>query len=303
MFTRDDFENVFNLAEKLEPYSGIVNKDYEALGICKGKILMAAFFEKSTRTRFSFQTAMKRLGGDSLTFDQTVSSMDKGETLEDTVCILNAYCDIFVIRHPDDFSVFRFADLLENPVINAGDGKNQHPTQTILDLYTIRKEFGKIDGLKIVMVGDLKYGRTVHSLATALKNYDIELFGICPTQLEMPEEHRNCETRAIDMKNLDETLFELKPNVVYATRIQKERLPKGNDSSKYSYVINEKTLSKLPEYCIVMHPLPRVDELQVKRRGKNQIMFEQASYGVPTRMAEIAILLGYEKGVLGLPVL
>lgn len=286
------------LAETLEPYSGVVNKDYEPLDICKGKILVTAFFERSTRTRFSFRTAMMRLGGTSLSFDEAVSSMGKGETLEDTLCILDSYCDIFAIRHPGDHSVSGFADLLKNPVINAGDGKNQHPTQTILDLYTIRKEFGEIDGLEIVLIGDLKYGRTVHSLAKALKKYKgVNLIGICPEGLEIPEKYRNCETRAIDMRNLDETLSELKPDVVYATRIQKERMREGVDVGTYNYTINEKTLNVLSESSIVMHPLPRVDELQIERYGKKQRMFEQASYGVPTRMAIICTLLGHEEEI------
>lgn len=288
------------LAETLEPYSGILNKNSELLDICKGKILVTAFFERSTRTRFSFRTAMTRLGGASFSFDETVSSIGKGETLEDTLCILDSYCDIFAIRHPGDHSVSGFADLLKNPVINSGDGKNQHPTQTILDLYTIRKEFGGIDGLKIVLIGDLKYGRTVHSLSKALEKYnDVSLIGICPEGLEIPEKYRNCKTCAIDMRNLDVTLSELKPDVVYATRIQKERM-RDVDVGTYSYVINEKTLNVLPEGSIVMHPLPRIDELQIKRYGKKQRMFEQASYGVPTRMAIICTLLGHEEDALKL---
>lgn len=301
VLTRVDIETILNLAEKLEPYSGINDKSYEPLHICKGKILANVFFEDSTRTRISTQVAMSRLGGDSVNFDKTVSSINKGESPEDTLCILDEYCDIFVIRHPDDFSVFRFADLLDNPVINAGDGKNQHPTQTMLDLYTIRKEFGKIDGSKIALIGDLKYGRTVHSLSKALRNYkDVNIIGICPAGLEMPSKYENCETRVIDMKNLNEVLSEIGLDVVYATRIQKERIPKGVDIGKYRYIINEETLSVLPENCIIMHPLPRVNELQIERYGKKQRMFEQASYGVPTRMAIISILLGYEKEVLEL---
>lgn len=301
VLTRVDIETILNLAEKLEPYSGINDKFYEPLHICEGKILANVFFEDSTRTRISTQVAMSRLGGGSVNFDKTVSSINKGESFEDTLCILDGYCDIFAIRHSGEYSVFRFADLLDKPVINAGDGKNQHPTQTMLDLYTIRKEFGKIDGSKIVLIGDLKYGRTVHSLARALENYnDVELIGICPEGLEMPSKYENCETRVIDTKNLNEVLSEIGPDVVYATRIQKERMPEGMDAEKYRYVINEQTLGILPDNCIIMHPLPRVDELQIEWHGKKQRMFEQASYGVPTRMAIISILLGYEKEVMEL---
>lgn len=300
-FSREDLKGLFKLAEIFEKYAKKSDDGYKPLDICRGEILMNVFFEKSTRTRGSFQAAMLRLGGNVSNFEPDVSALGKGESEDDTLYILNDQCDIFVIRHGVEFSVMKFSEAIKNPVINGGDGKNQHPTQTILDLYTIQKEFGKIDDLKIALVGDLKYGRTVHSLSTALNIFDdVKVFGISPEGLEMPEKYKNCEMAGTEMSKLDDVLAEIKPDVVYATRIQKERMPEEADVKKYEYVINEATLSKLPEKCIVMHPLPRVNELQIPRFGKKSRMFEQAFYGIPTRMAIIATLLGHEADSLKL---
>lgn len=279
-FDRKDLLEIFELARKLE------GRNFDIL---RGKILATAFFEPSTRTRLSFQTAMLRLGGTTISFEKRMSSMEKGESEEDTLLILDQYADIIVIRHKEDFSVIRFAEILKHPVINAGDGKREHPTQTILDLYTIWKEFGKIDGLKILVSGDLKYGRTVHSLMLALKNFsDVKTYGIYVGNLKMPEEFKVVEYQEFSYEDgVSDILNKIRPDVLYVTRVQKERIEQGEF---VEYKITQSQIDILPENSIVMHPLPRTTELPIENFGKHQRMFEQAKNGVFIRMAILLMM-------------
>lgn len=291
--SRKEIEFVLHYARILEPFSGRGNK----LSICKGEILITAFFEPSTRTEMSFATAMHTLGGDVQCFKPIGSSVEKGESKEDTVQTLEQYCDILAIRDPGVGSVKRYADLVNVPVINAGDGSNQHPTQAMLDLYTIKKEVGRLNNLTVVFIGDLKFGRTVHSLITALRKFgNNKFFGISPKDLGMPEELKGEDYQEGE---LDE-IYKLNPDVVYATRIQKERmLPE--ERRKFSYQINKETLKLLPSKTRIMHPLPRVDELNPEIDDDSRVIpFKQARYGLQTRMAILAVLLGHEKEIMAL---
>ena len=261
------------------------------------RIMATLFYEPSTRTRFSFETAMHRLGGRVISTENAAefSSVAKGETLEDTIQILNGYADVIVIRHYEVGAAKRAAAISQAPVINAGDGAGQHPTQALLDLYTIRKEIGGINGLKIAMVGDLAQGRTVRSLAYLLSKYrDITIYFVAPTLLKMKEdilehlrEHHICYTEETD---LDKVLPEV--DVVYQTRIQKERF--GDRIADYEncrgvYVINRQTLGLMKPKAIVMHPLPRLEEISMEvDSDPRAAYFRQAQNGLYVRMALLA---------------
>lgn len=262
-----------------------------ATDVLHGKIMASLFFEPSTRTRLSFESAMNRLGGSVIGFsDPFTTSIKKRETTADTIRMAAAYSDIIVMRHPMDGAARLASELSPVPIINGGDGSHEHPTQTLLDLFTIKQELGRLDGLKVAMVGDLKYGRTVHSLVDALKHYKANFKFISPDLLKMPEEYLKGitfeECRELDVGDAD---------VVYVTRIQAERFsdPTDYEKVKGSFVITPKILSSMKEDSIVMHPLPRVDEIHWScDSDKRAVYFKQAFYGVPTRMALIAMLLG-----------
>lgn len=318
-FDREDFDLVHRLAQELEPYSGIFEPPRlyftgHPLDLCEGRILVTAFFEDSTRTRGSFQTAMLRLGGQVSPFSFVGSSKGKGESDIDTLRMLATYADILAVRHPTDGSVPAFASTLDKPVANGGDGKNQHPTQTILDLYTIWKCLESIDGQKVMFLGDLTYGRTVHSLWDALKQYNgISVVGVCPVGLEMPSHYvagaNNYRQIALDdMAGIKEVIGDERPNVLYATRVQKERFQ--GDASKFLYTITPETMQVFPKDSILMHPLPRPQKGEEYQDGRDILLspatwdidpevdkdtravyFKQAAYGVPTRMAEMALML------------
>jgi aspartate carbamoyltransferase catalytic subunit len=293
-FSKKDIEHVLKTAEKLENEL----KEREALDYAKGKILATLFFEPSTRTRLSFESAMHRLGGNVIGFaEASTSSVKKGESLRDTIKTVEQYSDVIVIRHPKEGAARLAAEVAEIPVINAGDGSNQHPTQTLLDLYTIKKEFGKIDGLKIGLLGDLKYGRTVHSLSEALAFYDIELYLISPELLKMPrhiiEELREKGVKIYETSDLEKVIGEL--DLLYVTRIQKERFPDEQEYLKVkgSYVIDCALLARAKEGLKIMHPLPRVDEIHPEvDKSKHAIYFRQVFSGVPVRMALLGLTLG-----------
>ena len=265
----------------------------------KGKILATLFFEPSTRTRLSFESAMQRLGGSTLGFsDVKSSSVSKGETLADTVRMAESYSDIIVIRHPLEGSARLASRFTAKPVINAGDGSGQHPTQTLLDLYTMKKEFGKIDGLKIALIGDLKYGRTVHSLLLALSRFKVQVTLVSPPSLRIPQ---HIISKVKDIIKIEETdvISHVLPeaDVFYATRIQKERFTDQNEYQSLigSYSIDSELVSQMKETAIIMHPLPRVDEINPSVDALPQARyFKQAYYGVPLRMALITLLLGGE---------
>lgn len=306
-FSREDIAKISCLTRKLEPYSGIDKTiKRKQTNLCQGYLVTLWFehqTEKSTRTFGSFQAAISRLGGNYKDFDELVSSIGKGESIEDTARILSGHSDLIVDRHTDPNHVYNVANYSLVPVINAGNGSDQHPTQTLLDLCYMEVLFGTIDGLTIAMVGDLKYGRTVHSLMKGLENFDVRVVGISPEGLEMPPNYRgkNYESRTIDMSRLDRELSDIGPHVVYATRIQRERLPEGEDPKKFMYKINNLTLKHLPQYTRLMHPLPRAGEIDPEvDNDPRAVYFKQADYGVPVRMAIIATLLGYEEDVLRL---
>ncbi len=263
-----------------------------------GRVLGSLFFEPSTRTQLSFASAMQRSGGEVIGFSSPEgTSVRKGETLVDTVKMAEGYSDIIVIRHPLEGSARLAADVTGVPIINAGDGANQHPTQTLLDLFTIDKYHHRIDGLTIGLIGDLKYGRTVHSLMTALTNFDdVTLRLISPPNLKMPQTLLNemkgkityFEEEKLDITGLD---------VAYMTRIQKERFPDIEEYEKVkgAYVLTKEVAQKLSDQAIIMHPLPRVDEIAPEVDQFPQAKyFDQAKNGIPVRMALLALLLGVE---------
>lgn len=265
--------------------------------IAKGKILSSLFFEPSTRTRLSFSSAMKRLGGKVIGFSKPeASSLKKGESLMDTVKTVENYSDALVIRHPLEGAARLAADHLNIPVLNAGDGANQHPTQTLLDLYTIKTQQDQIDNLNIGMVGDLKYGRTIHSLTVALSNFSgINLRFIAPDMLQIPEKYLNLlSERNIDY-NIESELKIDDLDVLYMTRIQKERFPEEEEYEevKGSYILDKKQAKELNPNSIIMHPLPRVNEIEREVDDLNQSKyFDQVYSGIPVRMALLKLVLG-----------
>ena len=254
------------------------------------------FFEPSTRTRLSFQAAMALLGGTSLGIaDVKSSAIQKGESLADTVRIMSLYSDVLVLRHTLDGSSRFAAEVSSKPVINAGSGTEEHPTQAIQDLFTIKKEKKKIDGLKIGIVGDLKYGRTVYSLLYALKNYDVEVHLISPEALKIRPDsvyEIRKELSFTETTNIEEHIDDL--DVVYVTRIQKERFPDEEEYLKVkgSYVIGLDMLKKMKDDAIILHPLPRLDEISTDvDKTKQAKYFEQAEYGKFTRAALLGLIL------------
>ena len=292
--SREDIEHILDLADTFIPTA----RGEESSTIMNGKIMATLFFEPSTRTRLSFESAMQRLGGRVLGFaDPGGTSAKKGETLADTIRMAAAYSDLIVLRHPQEGAArlaSRFSDV---PVINAGDGAGQHPTQTLLDLLTIRREAGKIDGKKIALVGDLKYGRTVHSLAYALAMFDTELTFVAPPTLQMPKEMIETVSQMGPKPNLVNSVEEVvaDADVIYVTRIQKERFPDPAEYKKVAevYKITPEILEDAKDNMIVMHPLPRVKEISPEvDETQHAAYFKQAFYGVPTRMALISLVSG-----------
>lgn len=281
---KKQIEEVLSLASKME------GKQLETL---KGKTVATLIYEPSTRTQFSFITAAQRLGAKTIGFSGSagISAM-KGETIHDTVKLIQACCDGIVIRNPAEGSARIAAEATHLPVINAGDGSNQHPTQAMLDLYTIRKEKKKIEGLTITMIGDLKYGRTVHSLLYALSNYDVQVELYSPPALKMPPHILEEVKGKVKVRELSEMSLG-NADVVYATRIQKERFADPEEYKKYSYVIDAEKMKELKQDAILMHPLPRVNEIATEvdsdRRAK---YFEQEANGIPVRMALLSMIVG-----------
>ena len=284
-FDKKDIEYILKLAEEMEPIARSKKKS-DALS---GKLLGMLFYEPSTRTRLSFEAAMKRLGGSTIGFAEAgTSSATKGENLTDTVRIVGEYSDALVIRHNMEGTARFVANIVDVPVINAGDGAGQHPTQTMLDLYTMKRILGRIDDLRIALVGDLKYGRTVHSLAYALAKFDVDVSFVSPNELKMPHEIlHDLSKSGVDVyetENIHDVLDNT--DVLYVTRIQKERFPDPAEYLKIkgAYTINSKLLEGTD--AIVMHPLPRIDEISHDVDNTPQgRYFEQAFYGVPVRMA------------------
>ena len=269
--------------------------------LLKGKILAALFFEPSTRTRLSFISAMEQLSGTVIGFSTAnVTSIQKGESLWDTIKMTEQYADIIVIRHPLEGSARLAAEAASIPVINGGDGSNQHPTQTILDMYTIQKTKGRLENLHIGFVGDLKYGRTVHSLVIALANFSPTFYFIAPDELQMPENYLDelFQKKVKYHKTSDLTRFSKELDVIYVTRIQKERFPDPLEYEKFKgiYRIDEAFLQNIKKELKIMHPLPRVDEIDKSiDNTEHAAYFEQAANGIPVRKALLALVLGKVK--------
>ena len=288
---KQKLESIFDATNKIIDMGGDQRRE-----IARGKTLGYLFFEPSTRTRLSFEAAMALLGGTSIGIaDVLSSSVHKGETLGDTVKIISSYCDVLALRHSLDGSSRFAAETANKPVINAGSGTEEHPTQTIQDLFTIRKEKKKIDGLKIGIVGDLKYGRTVYSLLYGLSNYDVDVHLISPESLRIRSDSTYVikkELSYTESTTLDDYIDDL--DVLYVTRIQKERFPDEEEYAnvKDSYVIGLDMIKKMKDDAIILHPLPRVDEISTDvDKTKQAKYFEQAEYGKYTRAALLGLIL------------
>lgn len=293
-FSREDVLYICEVAKSFEP----VAQKRETSDLMKGCVMASLFYEPSTRTRSSFETAMARLGGRSVTvIGEADSSLSKGETLYDTGKMMEAYADVIVMRHKIVGSVAEMALGASVPVINAGDGHGQHPTQALLDMYTILKEKGRIDGLKIVMAGDLKYGRTVHSLLLLLRHFDVKLVFASPAALKMPAEYEDF----LRQKNIP---FEVTENfgeairgadVLYTTRVQRERFDdlKEYERLKLAFAVNRAFIEEFNSDITIMHPLPRVGEVSMDVDDlPGAAYFRQAANGVPVRMALLAMVMG-----------
>lgn len=293
-FTREDLEYIFGVAHEMREMVARVG----SFDLLKGKILANLFYEPSTRTSSSFTSAMERLGGSVIPINEVrYSSVAKGESLPDTVRTLECYADVVVLRHPEVGSAALAAQYARKPIINAGDGVGEHPTQALLDLFTVKEELGLIDGLTITMLGDLKYGRTVHSLARLLSLYDIQINYVSPEILRMPEEIiEEIKTHGIsqaEYKTLEVVLP--KTDVLYVTRVQKERFEDIDlyEKVKGAFVITPETLKDAKEKMIIMHPLPRVGEISIEvDDDPRAAYFRQMEYGLYVRMALLAMVLG-----------
>ena len=290
-FNREEIDFILDKASEMKPLAE------RGSDLLRGRVMAALFFEPSTRTRLSFEAAMQRLGGGVIGFAQPgVSSIAKGESFEDTIRTVENYADVIVIRHPEEDSAIRAAKVAEVPVINAGSGPWEHPTQALLDLHTIREAKGRIDGLKIALLGDLLYGRTVHSLTFALANYDVKLYLVSPPQLRMRRdvlERVEGRLNYVETSDLKSILPEL--DVLYVTRVQKERFPRPEDyeAVKDAYRIDRETLRDAREDLIVMHPLPRVTEISTDvDETPHAWYFRQVRHGLYVRMALLALVLG-----------
>jgi aspartate carbamoyltransferase catalytic subunit len=288
--SRDDIEAVLDRARAVDD-DPAAYADRHA-----GTVLALCFFEPSTRTRMSFDSAAKRLGIDTIDMgDVDSSSVSKGESLSDTVRVIEGYADALVLRHPSEGAATLAAENVSVPVVNAGDGAGQHPSQTLLDLHTIRENHG-LDDLTVGIMGDLKYGRTVHSLASALTNFDVNQHFISPPSLRLPRSVRfdlhETGAQVREHEDLDDVIEDL--DVLYVTRIQKERFPDENEYHRVAgeYQIDADTLEAAPDHLSVMHPLPRVDEIAPDvDRTDHARYFEQAHNGIPVRMALLDTLL------------
>jgi aspartate carbamoyltransferase catalytic subunit len=293
-FSIQEINHILDVSKSMEP---LATKGSDML---KGKILATLFFEPSTRTRLSFETAMLKLGGSNIGFaEPEIASVKKGENLADTIRTVENYADAIALRHSLEGAARLAAEFSKVPIINGGTGAEEHPTQAFIDLYTVRKEKGKIDGLKIAIVGDLRYGRTVHSLAYALALYNIELFLVSPDSLRMRKDILQTIKNKIAVTedvNLEAIIPQI--DVLYVTRIQKERFPDAAEYAKVkgAYKIDLKTLKNAKRDMIVLHPLPRVDEIASEVDSTPQARyFQQVWNGVLIRMALLSLVLGAVK--------
>ncbi len=293
-FTRGDLDYVFAVSKEMQ---GMVAR-VGTFDLLKGKVLANVFYEPSTRTSSSFTAAMERLGGSVIPINEVrYSSVSKGESLPDTVRTLERYADVIVLRHPEVGASALAAQYASKPIINAGDGPGEHPTQALLDLFTIAEELGEIDGLTITMVGDLKYGRTVHSLARLLSLFSVRINLVSPKILEMPPEIvaelEKAGTPHAAFTDLEKVIPDT--DVLYVTRVQKERFQNAEEYEevKDAYVITPATMQAAKSRMIVMHPLPRVNEIAIEvDDDPRAAYFRQMEYGMYVRMALLAMVLG-----------
>ncbi|MFC2087333.1 aspartate carbamoyltransferase [Bacteroidota bacterium] len=288
-YSKDDYLEILKLASEFEK-----NPNQKILD---GKVIATLFFEPSTRTRLSFETAINRLGGKILSLsDAETSSITKGETLKDTITIVSSYCDLIIMRHPIEGSIRYASEVSSVPVINAGDGANQHPTQTLLDMYSILKTQHRLEDLCIFMVGDLKYGRTVHSLLMAMSTFNTSFYFIAPEELLMPEEYK-LHLKSIGLQYQEHTDFESiikDADIIYMTRVQKERFSDllEYERTKNAYVLRNAMLKDTKDNMRILHPLPRVNEISTDvDDNPKAYYFQQALNGVFTRQAIIAKIL------------
>ena len=290
-FDRKALEKLFKVADGFEKKHGIP---------LRGKIMASLFYEPSTRTRFSFESAMLRLGGSVITTENAkeFSSVSKGETLEDSIRVVSGYADVIVLRHDEEGSAKRASIVSDVPVINAGDGSGQHPTQALLDLYTIRRELGKVDGIRIAFVGDLKHGRTIRSLAYLLGKFKkVKIDFVSPKGLRVGADIKEYLDRHgvyyEETENLDPVITEV--DVFYQTRIQKERFKNPKEYTKFKgcYRIDLALVKRMKRKSIIMQPLPRVDEIATEvDTSTKAVYFKQARYGLLVRMALLKEILG-----------
>ncbi len=288
-FSKEEIEKIIEKAAYFEanPYQNLLN----------GRVVSSLFFEPSTRTRLSFESAINRLGGRVIGFsDAGATSVSKGETLHDTIKVISGYCDLIVMRHPIEGAARYASEVASVPVVNAGDGANQHPTQTLLDLYSIAKTQGTLDGINIMMVGDLKYGRTVHSLLQALSHFKATFTFVSPPELQMPLEYKKflyeLGLQYYETSDIKECMASA--DIIYMTRVQRERFsdPMEYERVKNSYILRNKMLADTKENMRILHPLPRVNEINTDvDTNPKAYYFEQAQNGVFTRMAIIDYLL------------
>ncbi len=286
-------EEIFKVLDLAEGFEKNPNQR-----ILDGKVVATLFYEPSTRTRLSFESAVNRLGGRVIGFSEASStSVSKGESLKDTIMTVANYSDLIVMRHPIEGSARYASEVSKVPIVNAGDGANQHPTQTLLDLYSIRKTQGKLDNLKIVMVGDLKYGRTVHSLLMAMSQFNASFTFISPKELQMPAEYKMyLDKVGLKYKETTDLADNIKDaDIIYMTRVQRERFsdPLEYEKVKNVYVLRNSMLEGTKPNMRVLHPLPRVNEIHTDVDDNPQAYyFPQALNGVYTRMAIMALILG-----------
>lgn len=293
-FKRSDLEYIFGVAHEMREMVERVG----SFDLLKGKILANLFYEPSTRTSSSFTSAMERLGGSVIPINEVrYSSVSKGESLPDTIRTLECYADVIVLRHPEVGASALAAQYARKPIINAGDGVGEHPTQALLDLFTVFSELGQLDGITVTMLGDLKYGRTVHSLSRLLSLYDVRLNYVSPEILRMPPEI----IQELEEKGIPQAEFDaLEPvlaqsDVLYVTRVQKERFEdeKVYESVKGAFIVTPETMHSAKDRMIVMHPLPRVGEIHMDvDADPRAAYFRQMEYGLFVRMALLAMVLG-----------
>jgi aspartate carbamoyltransferase catalytic subunit len=289
-YSKEDYLRILSMADEFEnhPYPDLL----------KNKVIATLFYEPSTRTRLSFESAVLKLGGKVIGFSDTnSSSVTKGETLYDTIRIVSNYCDLIVMRHPLEGAARFASEITTIPVVNAGDGANQHPTQTLLDLYSIQKTQGTLNNLTIMMVGDLKYGRTVHSLLMAMSQFQTNFHFISPDELKMPAEYKYYLDR-LGLKYTEQKDFGDSVNsadIIYMTRVQKERFsdPIEYERTKNAYILKNRMLEGTRDTMRVLHPLPRVNEIdQDVDANPKAYYFTQALNGIYVRQAIIASILG-----------